>query len=118
MSAKRSNEPAVWMLFGIGGFLVAFLLPVQIFLYGIAFPLKWLPDPGYAGTLSLAGDVLTRIYLVVLVFFALFHAAHRIRLTMGDVLQMRHLNTALGVLLYGAALAGSIITLVLAIRLP
>jgi succinate dehydrogenase subunit D len=113
MAAKRSNEPVVWFLFGTGGFIVAFFLPVHIFMYGIAFPLGWLPDPGYAGTLALLRHPLTRIYLGFLLFFCFFHAAHRIRLTLSDVFDMRRLNTLLGAICYGGAIVGSIFALVL-----
>ncbi|MGH7985742.1 MAG: fumarate reductase subunit FrdD [Candidatus Binataceae bacterium] len=116
--AKRSNEPVVWFLFGIGGFIAAFLLPVQIFLFGIAFPLGWIPDPGYGAELTLASHVLTRIYLFILIVGCLFHAAHRIRLTAGDALDLRHLNSAMGGLLYGAAAVGTVVTLVMVIMIP
>ncbi|MGH7931600.1 MAG: fumarate reductase subunit FrdD [Candidatus Binataceae bacterium] len=118
MSAHRSNEPVVWFLFGTGGFVAAFLLPVQIFLFGIAFPLGWLPDPGFKETLALSSHVLTRIYLLLLVSFCLFHAAHRIRLTLGDVLDLRHLNSTMGALLYGAAAVGTLVALVMVIMIP
>ncbi|MGH8013300.1 MAG: fumarate reductase subunit FrdD [Candidatus Binataceae bacterium] len=115
---KRSNEPAVWFLFGIGGFIAAFLLPVQIFLFGIAFPLGWIPDPGYVAEQALASHVLTRIYLFILVIGCFFHAAHRIRLTMGDLLDLRHLNFAMGATLYGLAAIGVVVTLVMVIIIP
>jgi fumarate reductase subunit D len=116
--AKRSNEPVVWFLFGIGGFIAAFLLPVQIFLFGIAFPLGWIADPGYAGELALATHVLTRIYLFFLIFGCLFHAAHRIRLTVGDLLDLRHISSWLGALLYSAAAVGTLVTLIMVIMIP
>ena len=53
-SAKRSNEPIVWFLFGVGGFVVAYFLPIHIVLYGLAFPLGLAPDPGYDTTRMLA----------------------------------------------------------------
>jgi fumarate reductase subunit D len=77
MSAKRSNEPIVWFLFGTGGFFAAFFLPIHILLYGILFPLGALHDPGYGPTFALLQNPLTRIYLFLLVTFCFFHAAHR-----------------------------------------
>ena len=118
MSAKRSNEPVVWLLFGSGGFIVAFFLPVHIFLYAIAFPLRWLPDPGYASTLALLRHPLTRVYLGLLLFFCFFHAAHRIRLTLSDVFNMRSLNTLLGAVCYGGAIIGTILTIFLLATVP
>jgi fumarate reductase subunit D len=107
MMGKRANEPAVWFLFGTGGFIVGYLLPVHILMFGILFPLGVLADPGYEWTHTLFSFPLTRIYLVVLAFFGFFHAAHRIRLTLVDFFRIKHLEMALGWILYLAALAGS-----------
>ena len=117
-SAKRSNEPIVWFLFGTGGFLAAYFLPVHVLFYGILFPFGLLPDPGYAKTLALLAHPLTRIYLFVLLTFCFFHAAHRMRLTLSDVLNMRHLNTILAFLCYGGAIAGTICTIWLLAVVP
>jgi fumarate reductase subunit D len=40
----RTNEPIFWSLFGAGGVVVAFVLPMLILLTGIAYPLGWLPE--------------------------------------------------------------------------
>jgi fumarate reductase subunit D len=118
MSAKRSNEPIVWFLFGVGGFFAAFFLPIHILLYGLLFPSGALHDPGYSPTLSLLQKPLTRIYLFLLLTFCLFHAAHRIRLTLSDVLDMRHLNIVLAFLCYGAAIVGTIAAVWLLAAVP
>lgn len=114
--AKRANEPAVWFLFGTGGFIVGYLLPIHVLLYGILIPLG-AANPGYAWTHRLFENPLARIYLVVLCFFGFFHAAHRIRLTLVDFLRIKHLETALGVILYLAAAVGSLFALYLAIAI-
>ena len=41
--SKRSNEPFLWLLFSAGGVVAAILIPVHLLLFGIAFPLGWLP---------------------------------------------------------------------------
>ena len=107
-SAKRSNEPIVWFLFGVGGFVVAYLLPIHILLYGLAFPLGLVRDPGYESAYALLQNPLTRLYLFVLLMFCFFHAAHRMRLTLSDILNMRHLNTVLAFLCYGGAIVGTV----------
>jgi fumarate reductase subunit D len=107
MTSKRANEPAVWFLFGTGGFIVGYLLPIHILMFGILFPLGVLDDPGYDWMHTLFSNPLTRIYLVVLCFFGFFHAAHRIRLTLVDFFRIKHLEMALGWILYAAALIGS-----------
>ncbi|MGH7915657.1 MAG: fumarate reductase subunit FrdD [Candidatus Binataceae bacterium] len=112
---KRANEPAVWFLFGTGGFIAGYLLPIHILLFGILFPLGALSDPGYQATLHLAEHPLARIYLVVLCFFGFFHAAHRVRLTLVDFLRIKHLESLLGLVLYIAALVGTAFAIYLAI---
>ncbi len=47
MMPKKSNEPFFWSLFSAGGVLTAFVVPVQLFLFGLTFPLGWLDPPGY-----------------------------------------------------------------------
>ena len=118
MSAQRSNRPLGWLAFGTGGFLVAFLLPVQVFLYGIAIPLGLVHDPGYQGTLELLQNPLTRLYLFFLIVFALFHAAYRIKDTLADMLCMRALDKALWGLCYGGAIAGSLYMIALLWYVP
>lgn len=111
---KRANEPAVWFLFGTGGFIAGYLLPVHILLFGILFPLGVFADPGYQATLRLFEHPLVRLYLVVLFFFGFFHAAHRLRLTLVDFLRVKHLENVLGVALYAAATLGTLVAIYLA----
>jgi fumarate reductase subunit D len=114
MMSKRANEPAVWFLFGTGGFIAGYLLPVQILFFGILFPLGIFTDPGYEATRRLFEHPLARLYLVVLCFFGFFHAAHRLRLTLVDFLRIKHLESALGLVLYTLALIGTIYAIHLA----
>ncbi|MBI3664721.1 MAG: fumarate reductase subunit D [Acidobacteria bacterium] len=104
---KRSNEPLLWSLFSAGGVVAAFLIPVHLFLFGVAFPLGWLPDPGYQRLLALVRHPLTRIYLFVLCSLPLFHWAHRFRYTLYDGLQIKHLNELIFTFCYGGAMAGT-----------
>src|ERR1700688_4924821 len=113
--AKRTNEPAVCFLFGTGGFIAGYLLPVHILFFGILFPLGIFTDPGYEAPLHLVEHPLARLYLVVLCFFGFFHAAHRLRLTLVDFLRIKHLEEALGAVLYSAAALGTVYAIYLAI---
>src|ERR1700737_4530108 len=90
--AKRSNEPFLWALFSAGGVVAAFLIPVLLFLYGLAFPLKWLQAPTYQRELALVSHPLGRLVLFILCFLSLFHWAHRFRYTLYDGLQIKHLK--------------------------
>ncbi len=105
--AKKPIEPFLWGLFSAGGVVAALLIPVQLFLFGLALPLGWLTPPGYESLHALASHRLARIYLFVLCSFSLFHWAHRFRYTLYDGLQIKHLNEVITVFCYGGALAGT-----------
>jgi len=105
--AKRSNEPFLWALFSAGGVVAALLIPVLLFLYGLAFPLGWLEAPSYQNTLAVVRHPLTRLVLFVLCSLPLFHWAHRFRFTLYDGLQIKHLNEVINVFCYGGAIIGT-----------
>ena len=114
----RSHRPLPWMAFGLGGFLVAFFFPVHIFIYGMALPLGWVPTPSYASALHLLEAPLTRIYLGILLIFALWHAGYRIRDTICDAFNVRSLDVVILALCFGGALVGSITTIWLLCHVP
>jgi len=107
MAQKRSAEPLLWALFSIGGTVAALLVPVHLFLFGLAIPLGWLEDPGHARLLALLRLPLARLYLFVLCSLALFHWAHRFRFTLYDGLQIKHLNEVVFAFCYGGAFLGT-----------
>ena len=104
---KRPLEPFLWVLFSAGGVVAAFLIPVHLFLAGLAFPLGWLEAPGYDRQLALLRLPLTRIYLFILCSLPLFHWAHRFRYTLYDGLQIKHLDELINAFCYGGAIAGT-----------
>ena len=105
---KRSNEPFVWALFSVGGVWAALLMPVLLFLYGLAFPLGWLGAPSYEQTLALVKHPILRLVLFLLCSLSLFHWAHRFRYTLYDGLQIKHLNELIFLFCYGGAIGGTI----------
>jgi fumarate reductase subunit D len=105
--AKRSSEPFLWALFSAGGVAAAFLIPILLFLYGLAFPLGWLEPPTYQRTLALVSLPLGRLVLFVLCSLSLFHWAHRFRYTLYDGLQLKHLDGVIFVFCYGGAAVGT-----------
>jgi len=109
MMAKRSLEPFLWLLFSSGGVLAALLLPVLIFLFGLAFPLGWLSAPDYEHLLALFRHPATRVVLLLLCALALFHAAHRLRYTLYDGLQIKHLYEVVNPVCYGGAIVGTVL---------
>jgi len=106
---RQSNEAFFWMLFSAGGVLAAVLIPVHLFLFGLAFPLGWIQPPTYENLLALVRLPLTRIYLFVLCSLPLFHWAHRFRYTLYDGLQVKHLNEVIFTLCYGGAVVGTVV---------
>ena len=103
----RPKTPLLWFLFSMGGTLAAFLIPVHLFLFGLAFPLGWIKGPSYDSLLGLIRHPLARLYLFALISLPLFHWAHRFRYTLYDGLKLKHLTELIAVLCYGSALAGA-----------
>jgi fumarate reductase subunit D len=108
MARRSSSEAIAWLLFSAGGMASALLIPVLLLLFGVLFPLGWLAPPAYAHLLSVLSNPLLRILLLLLFALSLAHWAHRFRHVLNDLLQLDRLRTAIGVLCYGAAAAGSI----------
>jgi fumarate reductase subunit D len=115
---KRSNEPFVWLLFSAGGVVAALLIPIHLFLFGVAFPLGWLNAPSYDTVLALASSPIGRLYLFVLCMLPLFHWAHRFRYTLYDGLQIKHLDELVNTFCYGGAIVGTVIAGYLIWRIP
>ena len=106
--AKQSIEPMLWLLFSAGGVLSALMLPILVFLFGVAFPLGWLSPPGHEHLLTLLRHPIARVAGLFLCMLSLVHGAHRFRYTLYDGLQIKHLNEVINVLGYGGAMAGSV----------
>src|SRR5437879_4332490 len=104
---RESNEAPLWELFSAGGVVSAFLIPVHLFLFGLAFPLGWLGAPRYEHLLALVRSPLVKLYLLVLCSLPLFHWAHRFRYTLYDGLKVKHLNEVIFVFCYGGAALGT-----------
>jgi len=105
---RESNEAPLWALFSAGGVVSAFLIPVHLFLFGLAFPLGWTGPATYGHLLELVRLPLIKIYLLVLCSLPLFHWAHRFRYTLYDGLKVKHLNEVIFVFCYGGAALGTV----------
>ena len=110
---KRSAEPLLWMVFSAGGVVAALVLPMLLFLFGVAFPLGWITPPSATRLVSVIGHPLTRLTLVIVCTVSLFHAAHRFRYTLYDGLQIKHLNEIIAIGCYGSAVVGSLVSVYL-----
>ena len=106
---KLRIEPILWLLFSAGGVMAAMMIPILLVLFGLAFPLGWLPAPAHAHLFSVLGHPLTLLILFLLCMLSLLHCAHRFRYTLYDGLQIKHLNEIINLFCYGGAIAGSIV---------
>ena len=109
----RTNEPIFWALFGAGGVVVAFILPMLIFITGVANPLGLLPDDAlsYARVHAFAESWFGQIFLCVVIALSLWHGVHRIFLSLHDFgIEKKNWQRWI---LYGGAFVGSVVTTVL-----
>ncbi len=111
-------EPFFWALFSAGGFLTAFLLPVTILAVSFFVPLgiwsenrtsfEWL-----SGALSMSNfwnGLAIRAFFFVLIGGSFFHGAHRFKYVLMEAGAREH-ETALGIVLYGLAILGTLAAL-------
>ncbi|MBF8192603.1 fumarate reductase subunit D [Nonomuraea sp. K274] len=114
---KRTPEPYLWLLFSGGGVVAALVLPVLVLLFGVLMPFGVLDWPTAEHLRALAGNIVVRIALVVVVVLCLFHAAHRIRSTSEELLGIARFDLLIAVLCYGAAIAGGVVAVRLMVGL-
>ena len=105
VATKRMMEPFWWALFGAGGMLAAFLVPIHLVLHSIAAPLGWV-----SANTSLFGHPLVKLYLFGLISLPLYLWAHRFRFVLFD-LGVKGMRQSIAVLCYGIAVVGTIATL-------
>ena len=115
---KQTYEPLLWLLFSAGGVMAALMIPILVFLFGVAFPLGWISPPGHAHLVAVISHPLTRVVVFLLCLLCLLHWAHRFRYTLYDGLQIKHLNELVATFCYGGAILGSIIAAVLVWQIP
>ena len=108
----------LWLLFSGGGMFAALLMPVLLFLFGLAFPLGWISPPSDEHLLAVLSHPLTRLVLLGLCVLSLFHWAHRFRYTVVDGLKIKHLDKTITPLFYLVAVAGSLVAGYLIWRVP
>ena len=105
----RSNKPIVWSLFAAGGTLAALFAPVLALLILLA-ALGRPPELfGYGRMLALCTHWAGKLFLFGVIALFLWHAAHRLRITLFDFGLRR--DRAAAALLYLAAAAGTLAAL-------
>lgn len=102
--AGRSNEPLFWGLFGGGGMLGVFTMPVLIVVFGLLVPFGVFG--GAEGTYAVMQGVLTHWFWSLLVFaglgLVLWHSCHRTFHALHDL--KIHPPEIVRVAIYGVAL--------------
>ena len=76
----------LWAVFSMGGFIAAFLLPVLIYLVGIAYPLGLWPAASQDPTTSILDHRhLGTLFLFVTIAGSLYHGIFRFQSTLTEV---------------------------------
>jgi fumarate reductase subunit D len=116
--ASVEHKPALahlfwWFMFAQGGVLAAVLIPVHILVQGILGPLGIVPvaDRHYDTWISILGNPIVKLYLLVLISLPFFHFAHRLRYLLVDLGIPAAKTLAAQVIFYG----GAVVVTVLAI---
>ena len=107
----RTAEPILWLLFSAGGVASALVLPVLVFIFGLAVPLGWL-SPGSDHLHGVLTNPLTLLVLFGLSVLSLFHWAQRFRYTLIDGLKLKRYQGLINIGCYSVAIVGSIIVAV------
>lgn len=97
----------MWLLFSGGGVVTSILVPILLFLFGLAFPLGWIDPPPYGHIHTVLSHWLTRLVLLGLCVLGFVHWAHRFRYTLHEGLKLQRLDAQISVVGYGLALVGS-----------
>ena len=111
----KSNKPIFWSLFAAGGTLAAFLAPVLVLLFLLA-ALGHVPDLlRYAQLHAFAAHWLGKLFLLTVISLFLWHAAHRLRVTLHDV-GLRQ-DPIIAVVVYLVAAAGTALSVLYLLRI-
>ena len=102
-----------WFMFSQGGLFAAVLLPVHIVIQGILGPLNVVPvvDRHYDTWISILGNPIVKLYLLVLIALPFYHFAHRIRYLLVDLGLHAAKSVPAQVIFYGGAVAVTVITI-------
>jgi len=108
--AQAEHKPALahlfwWFMFAQGGVLAAILIPVHILVQGILGPLGIVPvvDRHFDTWISILGNPIVKIYLLVLISLPFFHFAHRLRYLLVDLGVPAAKSFVAQVIFYGGA---------------
>jgi fumarate reductase subunit D len=111
----KSNKPVFWSLFAAGGTLAAFLAPVLVLLF-LLLALGHAPALlSYSQLHSFAAGWTGKLFLLTVITLFLWHAAHRLRVTLHDF-GLRQ-DAAVAVVVYLVAAAGTVLSVLYLLRI-
>ena len=101
-----------WFMFSQGGVITALLLPVHVLVQGILGPLGLVRvvDQHYDTYANVLGNPLVKLYLLVLIAFAFFHFAHRLRYLLTDFGVAAAKGVPAQAIFYGGAVVVTLVT--------
>jgi fumarate reductase subunit D len=106
-----SHKAPFWFLFAAGGTIVAFVMPIMIFMTGIAPALGIFSDAwSYETMRSFVGGWFVKLVLFGIITLASWHAAHRLRVVAHDF--GIRADSAVAVVVYGMASIATIACLI------
>jgi fumarate reductase subunit D len=116
--ARAKQKPALshlfwWFMFSQGGVIAAILIPVHVLVQGILGPLGIVPvvDRHYDTWISVLGNPLVKLYVLVLISFPFFHFAHRLRYLLVDLGVPAAKSIPAQVIFYGGAVAVTLVAI-------
>ena len=118
MSETAAHKPSLahliwWFMFAQGGVLAALLIPVHILVQGILGPLGIVRvvDRHYDTWISILGNPIVKLYLLVLISLPFFHFAHRLRYLLVDLGIPAAKGLPVQVVFYGGAVVVTLATI-------
>jgi fumarate reductase subunit D len=115
---KAAQKPALahlfwWFMFSQGGLFAAVLIPVHILVQGILGPLGVVRvvDRHYDTWISILGNPIVKLYLLILISLPFFHFAHRLRYLLVDLGVHAAKSRPVQVVFYGGAIAVTLVTI-------
>lgn len=109
---STSNKPIIWSLFAAGGTVTALLTPILVLIFSLSVPLGLISPEAfsYARIELLLDNTFTRLIIFAVLFLSLWHAAHRMRITLHDF-GLRSDGFAM-IVLYGLAALSSVLLVI------
>ncbi len=104
---KRSHEPIAWSLFGAGGMVVAFIIPVLAIITGFIFTQSGDND-SYTLVMGWLQNWIGKTALFLIISTTLYHTVHRIYHALHD-LHIKGNEWFMLVLFYGTATVLSVV---------